>query len=260
MQCPVQHRYARVRKDNGMSPCFPASLLQLLQKYNHPLRLQPLPDVVAGSSGIGGGAAGMAAAGGADVDAVLRALQGQLQGQQTSAMQPGAAADMRTLLQVRGVLPINDLAADLFLQCCRLRYASTGMVGGAMNGTQRLVAGMQSHLSGLSTSMQHLPDTIPCNAEGMLLSGFDHWRVKATVCVCPAQGVMRYGELLSVLRGRRPSDLLTPPAPPGYVWSRVQQLADSSCMQVGSTYLVLGSRRPSDMYCDRQRPIFRLLT
>lgn len=45
---------------------------------------------------------------------------------------------------------------------------------------------------------------------------------------------MRYGELLAVLRGRRPSELLTPPAPAGYVWARVQQLADSSCMQVGA--------------------------
>lgn len=40
---------------------------------------------------------------------------------------------------------------------------------------------------------------------------------------------MRYEQLLQLLRGRRPSDLL-PPAPSGYLWARVGALAQGTCM------------------------------
>ncbi|KAF5836744.1 hypothetical protein DUNSADRAFT_5433 [Dunaliella salina] len=39
----------------------------------------------------------------------------------------------------------------------------------------------------------------------------------------------RYEQLLLLLRGRRPHELL-PPAPSGYIWRRVQMLAEGSCM------------------------------
>ncbi|GLC58394.1 hypothetical protein PLESTB_001354000 [Pleodorina starrii] len=42
--------------------------------------------------------------------------------------------------------------------------------------------------------------------------------------------VNRYADLLAVLRGKRPSDIL-PPSNTAYVWTRVQQLAESSCMK-----------------------------
>eukprot|EP00198_Chlamydomonas_reinhardtii_P004829 XP_001694165.1 predicted protein [Chlamydomonas reinhardtii] len=42
--------------------------------------------------------------------------------------------------------------------------------------------------------------------------------------------VNRYADLLTVVRGKRPADIL-PPSPPGYVWARLQQLADSSCLK-----------------------------
>ncbi|KAG2427020.1 hypothetical protein HYH02_014666 [Chlamydomonas schloesseri] len=42
--------------------------------------------------------------------------------------------------------------------------------------------------------------------------------------------VNRYADLLAVVRGKRPADIL-PPSPPGYVWARLQQLADSSCLK-----------------------------
>ncbi len=44
-----------------------------------------------------------------------------------------------------------------------------------------------------------------------------------------AEGLIRYEQLLLVLQSRRPSDLL-PPAPPGYLWSRLRQLAQGSCV------------------------------
>jgi len=44
-----------------------------------------------------------------------------------------------------------------------------------------------------------------------------------------AKALTRYDQLLQLLRGRRPADLL-PPAPAGYVWSRVQALAEGTCM------------------------------
>lgn len=40
----------------------------------------------------------------------------------------------------------------------------------------------------------------------------------------------RYSELLAVVRGKRPSDLL-PPSNTAYVWTRLQQLATSSCLK-----------------------------
>jgi hypothetical protein len=43
------------------------------------------------------------------------------------------------------------------------------------------------------------------------------------------QALYRYEALLALLRGRRPSDIL-PPAPPGYIWARIQALAAGSCM------------------------------
>eukprot|EP00200_Dunaliella_tertiolecta_P005820 CAMPEP_0202340178 /NCGR_PEP_ID=MMETSP1126-20121109/1727_1 /ASSEMBLY_ACC=CAM_ASM_000457 /TAXON_ID=3047 /ORGANISM="Dunaliella tertiolecta, Strain CCMP1320" /LENGTH=649 /DNA_ID=CAMNT_0048930843 /DNA_START=137 /DNA_END=2086 /DNA_ORIENTATION=+ len=39
----------------------------------------------------------------------------------------------------------------------------------------------------------------------------------------------RYEQVLLLLRGRRPHELL-PPAPSGYIWRRVQMLAEGSCM------------------------------
>ncbi len=45
----------------------------------------------------------------------------------------------------------------------------------------------------------------------------------------PLQALQRYEQLLHVLRGRRPSDLL-PPSPPGYLWHRALQLAHGTCV------------------------------
>ncbi|EFJ43501.1 hypothetical protein VOLCADRAFT_96395 [Volvox carteri f. nagariensis] len=42
--------------------------------------------------------------------------------------------------------------------------------------------------------------------------------------------VNRYADLLAVLRGKRPSDIL-PPSNTAYVWTRIQQLAESSCLK-----------------------------
>ncbi|KXZ42041.1 hypothetical protein GPECTOR_217g448 [Gonium pectorale] len=42
--------------------------------------------------------------------------------------------------------------------------------------------------------------------------------------------VNRYADLLAVVRGKRPADIL-PPANTPYVWARLQQLADSTCLK-----------------------------
>ncbi|GFR39943.1 hypothetical protein Agub_g20 [Astrephomene gubernaculifera] len=42
--------------------------------------------------------------------------------------------------------------------------------------------------------------------------------------------VNRYTDLLAVVRGKRPADIL-PPSNSGYVWTRLQQLAESSCLK-----------------------------
>ena len=56
------------------------------------------------------------------------------------------------------------------------------------------------------------------------------------VCVCVLllllllQALHRYSELLLLLTGRRPSELL-PPTPPSYTVNRVWQLAHSTCVK-----------------------------
>lgn len=105
----------------------------LFQQFNQVTRLPPLPDVLSDTRAAGGG----------DVDGVLRALQGSLA--QAAAGQPAntpAAAKVKELLAA----------------------------------------------------------------------------------------VNRYSELLAVVRGKRPSDLL-PPSNTAYVWTRLQQLATSSCLK-----------------------------
>jgi hypothetical protein len=47
---------------------------------------------------------------------------------------------------------------------------------------------------------------------------------------CCLQALHRYSELLWMLSGRRPSELL-PPAPPSYIATRVRQLAQGSCVK-----------------------------
>ncbi|MEW5302437.1 MAG: hypothetical protein WDW36_005224 [Sanguina aurantia] len=49
-------------------------------------------------------------------------------------------------------------------------------------------------------------------------------------CAHTMQATHRYGELLALLRGKRPSDLLLP-TPAAYIWTRVQQLSASTCLQ-----------------------------
>lgn len=44
------------------------------------------------------------------------------------------------------------------------------------------------------------------------------------------QALHRYSELLLLLTGRRPSELL-PPTPPSYIVNRVWQLAQSTCVK-----------------------------
>jgi hypothetical protein len=44
------------------------------------------------------------------------------------------------------------------------------------------------------------------------------------------QALHRYSELLLLLTGRRPSELL-PPTPPSYIVNRVWQLAHSTCVK-----------------------------
>jgi hypothetical protein len=44
------------------------------------------------------------------------------------------------------------------------------------------------------------------------------------------QALHRYSELLLLLTGRRPSELL-PPTPPSYIVNRVWQLARSTCVK-----------------------------
>jgi hypothetical protein len=44
------------------------------------------------------------------------------------------------------------------------------------------------------------------------------------------QALHRYSELLLLLSGRRPSELL-PPTPPSYIVNRVWQLAQSTCVK-----------------------------
>ncbi|KAG1659097.1 hypothetical protein FOA52_013743 [Chlamydomonas sp. UWO 241] len=48
-------------------------------------------------------------------------------------------------------------------------------------------------------------------------------------CMALARGLVRYDQLLLLLRGKLPPDLL-PPVPPGYVWSRIQALAEGTCL------------------------------
>lgn len=47
---------------------------------------------------------------------------------------------------------------------------------------------------------------------------------------CMLQALNRYSELLLLLTGRRPSELL-PPTPPSYIVNRVWQLAHSTCVK-----------------------------
>eukprot|EP00798_Chlamydomonas_sp_ICE-L_P004510 gene4510-14670_t len=44
-----------------------------------------------------------------------------------------------------------------------------------------------------------------------------------------AKALTKYDPLILMLRGKRPADLL-PPAPAGYMWSRIQELAHGTCM------------------------------
>lgn len=47
-------------------------------------------------------------------------------------------------------------------------------------------------------------------------------------CMSLAKALVRYDQLLLLLRGKLPPDLL-PPVPPGYVWSRVQVNKERGC-------------------------------
>lgn len=74
------------------SPHAPPPAPQLFQQFNQVTRLPPLPDVLSDTRAAGGG----------DVDGVLRALQGSLA--QAAAGQPAntpAAAKVKELLAVR---------------------------------------------------------------------------------------------------------------------------------------------------------------
>jgi hypothetical protein len=73
-------------------------------------------------------------------------------------------------------------------------------------------------------------------ASRLLHSTFTHfcWSLLCAVAVAAGAGCVqslhRYTELLLLLTGRRPSELL-PPTPPSYIVNRVWQLAQSTCVK-----------------------------